>query len=108
GHDSVRVLNGGLRKWVAEGRALGAGEVRPAPAIFTPRIRPELRATAADVVESLHDPGVALIDARDEGQYVGAIRRGPRGGHIPGAIHLPRESLIGPDATFKPAPELRR
>src|SRR5262249_10172774 len=38
---------------------------------------------------------------RDEGQYTGRIRRGRRGGHIPGAIHLPRESFFNPDGTFQ-------
>src|SRR5206468_2900720 len=41
-----------------------------------------------------------IVDARDEGQFTGRIRRGPRGGHIPGAIHLPREALVGPDGRF--------
>ena len=51
---------------------------------------------------------VALVDARDEGQYAGRIRRGKRGGHIPGALHLPREALVDPEAgTFLPPAALR-
>lgn len=108
GHVSARVLNGGWRKWLAEGRPTESGEDIPAPAVFTPRPRPELRATAEEVLRRLGDPGVTLIDARDEAQYTGAVRRGPRGGHIPGALHLPRERLMAPDGTFLPGAELAR
>jgi thiosulfate/3-mercaptopyruvate sulfurtransferase len=107
GHDAVRVLNGGLAKWRAEGRPLTAGNILPPPAVFTPRTRPQLRATAEEVLASLNHSDVSLADARDAGQYAGAIRRGPRGGHIPGAIHLPREALMAEDGTFRTPEELR-
>jgi thiosulfate/3-mercaptopyruvate sulfurtransferase len=49
-----------------------------------------------------------LIDARDAGQYTGTRRRGPCGGHIPGAIHLPREYFFAPEGGFYPLDELRQ
>jgi thiosulfate/3-mercaptopyruvate sulfurtransferase len=107
GHEAVRVLNGGLRRWTAEGRALSAGPPAVQPRVFTPRPRPELRAVAEEVLKTVGQEGVALVDARDEGQYTGAIRRGPRGGHIPGARHLPREAFFREDGTFRAPEELR-
>ncbi|HWE64421.1 MAG TPA: rhodanese-like domain-containing protein, partial [Chloroflexota bacterium] len=94
GHDRVKVLNGGLRRWQREGRPLSRDVPRYAPATFTPRPRPEWRATAAEVLGWLHDPAVTLADARDAGQYTNAVRRGPRGGRIPGATNIPREAFV--------------
>ncbi len=95
GHDRVVILNGGLRKWQRENLPMTAAIPSYPPATFTPRVQPQLRATADDVLSLLHKPGVALIDARDSGQYTGAIaREHGRAGRIPGALNLPREELI--------------
>jgi thiosulfate/3-mercaptopyruvate sulfurtransferase len=76
--------------------------------VFTPRIRPELRVTAEQLAARLGQSDLQLIDARDAGQYTGARRRGPRGGHIPGALNLPRELFFSPQGGFHPFDELRR
>ncbi len=95
GHDRVVILNGGLHKWQRENLPMTAAIPDYPPATFTPRVQPQLRATAEDVLALLHKPGVALIDARDKGQYTGAIVREPgRRGRIPGALNIPREELI--------------
>ncbi|HXG24768.1 MAG TPA: sulfurtransferase, partial [Chthonomonadales bacterium] len=107
GHDQVRVLNGGWNRWIAEGRPVTSERTLVSPATFTPRPRPELRAKAEDVLAMIGHPEVTIIDARDEEQYTGAIRRGPRGGHIPGAVNLPREALVLPDGRFRSLEELR-
>jgi thiosulfate/3-mercaptopyruvate sulfurtransferase len=107
GHDSVRVLDGGWSKWLADARPTARGTESAPPAVFTPRPRPALRATADQVAARIGDASTCLIDARDEGQYTGAVRRGPRGGHIPGAIHLPRESFFRSDGTFRDTDALR-
>ena len=99
GHDRVVVLNGGLHKWQRENLPMTADIPNYPPATFTPSVQPQLRATAEDVLALLHKPGVALIDARDKGQYSGSIAREPgRRGRIPGALNIPREDLID-DAT---------
>ncbi len=108
GHDQVVVLNGGLAKWQRESLPLtNAIPVYP-PATFTPVVRPELRATAEEVLSLLGKPGVALVDARDRGQYTGAIVRSHgRPGHIPGALSIPREEIIDPaTGTFRNNEEL--
>jgi thiosulfate/3-mercaptopyruvate sulfurtransferase len=108
GHEQVVVLNGGFPKWQRENLPLtDAIPVYP-PAIFTPVVRPELRATAEDVLALLGRGDVALVDARDKGQYTGAIVRRPgRPGHIPGALNIPREELIdAATGTFRGNEEL--
>jgi thiosulfate/3-mercaptopyruvate sulfurtransferase len=107
GHEKVSVLDGGWNRWNDEGREIEAGPVLPPRASFTPKVQPEWRRTAEQVLISLGDAGVHLIDARDEAQYTGAKRRGPRGGHIPGAINLPRELFFSPEGGFRPLDSIR-
>nr|BBH91820.1 sulfurtransferase [Thermogemmatispora argillosa] len=97
GHREVRVLNGGFPRWLREGRPVTTEVPQFPPAVFTPRVQPELRATAEEVLAALGREGVRVIDARDVGQYSGRVVRRPgRPGHIPGAINIPREELVDP------------
>jgi thiosulfate/3-mercaptopyruvate sulfurtransferase len=110
GHDAVSVLNGGWNAWVGEERPVESGDVQVERAIFTPRVRPAMRIDAARLADSLHAEvgDCQLVDARDPGQYTGARRRGARGGHIPGAINVPRELFFAPGGGFLPVDEIRR
>jgi thiosulfate/3-mercaptopyruvate sulfurtransferase len=110
GHDAVSVLNGGWNAWVDQGRPVESGDVSVERAHFTARPRPKLRASAEQVAQLLghSDRDWQLIDARDPGQYSGARRRGPRGGHIPGAINVPRELFFSTQGGFLPVEEVRR
>jgi thiosulfate/3-mercaptopyruvate sulfurtransferase len=107
GHDAVSVLDGGWNRWVEEELPVTSEASSPATAEFHPRIRPEWRATAEQVVERRGEPGLALIDARDAGQFTGARRRGPRGGHIPGAANVPREVFFAEGGGFRDAGAIR-
>ena len=110
GHDKVVVLNGGLPKWQRENLPLNIAIPIYPHATLTPVLQPELRATAVDVLNLLGQPDVALIDARDQGQYSGQIVRKPgRPGHIPGALNIPREELMDPiTGTFRSNGELKQ
>jgi thiosulfate/3-mercaptopyruvate sulfurtransferase len=108
GHDNVSVLDGGWNRWVEEGRPVSKDVPRYPRATFTTRLRPEWRATAESVISRRDESGLVLIDARDGGQYRGDRRRGPRGGHIPGAINLPRELFFAEEGGFRGVDELRR
>lgn len=108
GHDAVSVLDGGWNRWIEEDRPVSGEEPTPDRASFTPRVRPEWRASAEEVLARKDEPGLLLIDARDPGQFTGARRRGPRGGHIPGAINLPRELFFAEGGGFRPAEEIHR
>src|SRR5262249_30390626 len=107
GHDAVSVLDRGWNRWVEEGRPVESGRVAVTPATFHARPRPWLRATAAAVRSSRGRADLELPDARDPGQYGGTRRRGPRGGHIPGALNLPRELFFAETGGFRPLAEIR-
>jgi thiosulfate/3-mercaptopyruvate sulfurtransferase len=108
GHDGVSVLDGGWRKWIAEGRPTTSEVPAPALAAFTPRLRPEWRKEAEDVLAASGRGGAFILDARDEGQYTGAVARGEgRPGRVPGARHLHADSLFDPESgTFRSDEEL--
>jgi thiosulfate/3-mercaptopyruvate sulfurtransferase len=107
GHDRAHVLDGGWKKWTAEGRPTTSEVPEPEPAAFTPRPRPEWRKEAEDVLPA-SGRGAFVLDARDEGQYTGAVARGEgRAGRVPGAAHLHADSLFDPESgTFRPDEEL--
>lgn len=109
GHDRVSVLDGGWNRWRDEGRPVEAGEAAVGRAVFTPRTRPGRRFTAEQLLGILGSAADwQIVDARDEGQYTGARRRGERGGHVPGAINVPRELFFAPGGGFLPLEEIRR
>jgi thiosulfate/3-mercaptopyruvate sulfurtransferase len=110
GHTNVALMNGGWIQWTAENRARSADLPAPAPAAFTARPRPELVATAADVVAAINKPGVKIVDARTTGEIEGRDLRGiKRAGFIESSVPVYWEDLLDPQAkTFKPADEIRK
>lgn len=109
GHDAVAVLDGGLPKWLREGRPVESGPARPQQAVFTPRFRPELVRGLAAVREELARGSAEVADARNAGRFTGAepeFRAGLKSGHMPGAKNLPYGNLFRPDGTFLPPPEI--
>ncbi|MCS6887953.1 sulfurtransferase [Chloroflexus sp.] len=107
GFEQVRILNGGLVKWLAEGRPLTTEVPNYPPATFTPRPQPHLRKTADQVLQALGSD-VLLIDARNEQEYRGLESRAARGGHIPGARNVFYQSLVsGPHQTYLSPDQLR-
>lgn len=109
GHDDVRMLNGGLVKWLLEERDTTRAVARFAPTEFTVTVQPQWLATAQDVELALQDPSMFLVDARDYDLYVGArcISAAPRAGHIPGAVTMPARWQVTPDMkTLLPADRL--
>ncbi len=107
GHDAVRILDGGLIKWLAEGRPLSQEIPTFAPRVFTPRPQPALRRTVDQIVGALGGEAL-LIDARSPNEYIGVESRAARGGHIPGAVNVfYRDLITGPDQTYPSAEELQ-
>ncbi len=117
GHDrdKLKLVNGGRKKWLAEGRALTADVPTPAPTTYqasTPNWK--LRAYRDEVLQKLGDPNVTLIDVRSPDEFSGKVIAPPgmsesaqRGGHIPGAQSAPWLNAVKDDGTFKSADELR-
>ena len=108
GHERCAVLDGGWARWAAEGRPVSVEVPSLAPTPFTPRPRPALRVTAEEIAAGLGRDDRLLVDARDPGQYTGAVVRGSRGGHIPGAVNIPAKTLVNADGTWKSVEELRQ
>lgn len=107
GKEDIAVLDGGFNRWNELGLPLTADEPSVPDVTFTPRICPWLRATAEEVQRQISDRSRQIIDARDEGMYSGRTQRGTRGGHIPGAVNLPTQSLVRRDGRWKTRNELR-
>jgi len=110
GHDAIAVLDGGLRAWRAEGRPVESGPGRPTPRPFTARRRPELVRDVEAMRANIGTRAAQVLDARSAGRFAGTEpepRAGLRGGHIPGSLNLPYETLYRPDGTLKPPDELR-
>ena len=87
-----RVLDGGWTTWSEEGRAVSDEPVAPAPRRFTPRLRPRLRRTLAEV-EQARARGATLVDARPRHLFLGD-RATANTGHIPGSRCLPYQELV--------------
>ncbi|MFI1962612.1 sulfurtransferase [Streptomyces pathocidini] len=106
GHGDVRVLDGGLAAWTAEGRPLSTEVPSPAGGDFTPRPG-GLPVLGADDAGALARAGV-LLDARAGERYRGEVEPiDPVGGHIPGALSAPTTDNCTSDGRFRPAAELR-
>lgn len=111
GHDKVAVLDGGLPKWLAEGRPVESGPARPQPAVFTARFRPELVRGLEEVRAELASGRATIADARSSGRFSGAepeIRPGLKSGHMPGAKNLPYPDILAADGTYLPPAEIAR
>jgi thiosulfate/3-mercaptopyruvate sulfurtransferase len=106
GHDRVAVLDGGFNRWKALNLPLTNDVSVVAPRTFRPDERASLRMEAEQVLKSIGDPAKVIVDARDEGQYTGAVRRGARGGHVPSAVNIAAKSLFNVDGTWKANEEL--
>jgi thiosulfate/3-mercaptopyruvate sulfurtransferase len=110
GHDAVAVLDGGLKKWRAEGRAVESGPASPPRRTFRARLRPELVRDLGAMRANLDSRAAQVLDARSAGRFAGTEpepRAGLRGGHIPGSLNLPYETLYRADGTLRPPDELR-
>jgi thiosulfate/3-mercaptopyruvate sulfurtransferase len=107
GHSAVAVLDGGMTKWLKEGRPV-TDEVLPAPeAHFTPDANSAARYEADEVLAAINDPDVTIVDARDANQYAGEVYRGSRRGHIPSAVNLSAKTFFDEDGTWKSDEALR-
>ncbi|HEY1326751.1 MAG TPA: sulfurtransferase [Casimicrobiaceae bacterium] len=108
GHDAVAVLDGGYARWTAEKRPVTTDEPSVAPTTLdVERVAPTV--SASGVAASLPRHTLVLVDARGAERYRGDTEpMDPVAGHIPGAINRPFTRNLKPDATFRPASELRR
>jgi thiosulfate/3-mercaptopyruvate sulfurtransferase len=104
GHDKVEILDGGWRKWKAEGRPVETGDGAPAePAVFTARLRDGWVAKTTDVMEAIETGSATVVDARTAARFDGTEGSGYPGvasGHMPRAINTPWARFFDPGHNF--------
>jgi len=111
GHDVVGVLDGGLARWLAEGRPLSTDIPQPASRSFAARLCPGFVASKAELVSLSGRSDRLILDARAPERYRGEIEPlDPRAGHIPGARSAPYADNLtdGPLPVFRSPAQLRR
>jgi len=110
GHDAAAVLDGGIDKWIAEGRPITADRPSVQSARFV-AMTPRPVISSADILRGLSNHSsnpLTIIDARAPERFRGDIEPlDPVAGHIPGAINRPYGANLTPQQTFKPAELLR-
>ena len=116
GHQDVRIMNGGRKKWLAEGRELGTQTPSHATATYragAPDL--SLRAFLPEVQAAVKSGRAALVDVRSPAEFTGEILAPPglpetcqRGGHIPGAKSIPWGKACNEDGTFKSPDDLKQ
>ncbi|MCI0527944.1 MAG: sulfurtransferase [Nitrospira sp.] len=116
GHNDVRLMNGGRKKWIVEGREL-VKEIPTYPKTSYRAKNPDysIRAYLPDVSKAVENRAVQLVDVRSPQEFTGEILAPPglpetcqRGGHIPTAKNIPWSKACNDDGTFKSAEELKK
>ncbi len=111
GHEKVRVLDGGLKKWIAEGHPVQGGNVMVKPATFKATFDAKRVRSIREMTANLASKAEQVIDARAKERFEGTApepRPGLRGGHIPGSRSLPYNLLIDTaTGMMKPLDQLR-
>jgi thiosulfate/3-mercaptopyruvate sulfurtransferase len=114
GHQNGALMNGGRKKWEAEGRPYTTDPPSPASASYT-AAQPDLslRAFLREVLD--RPAGTALVDVRSPAEFSGEVIAPPgmtetaqRAGHVPGASNIPWAQAANEDGTFKSPEELRQ
>lgn len=104
GVSDIVVLDGGLAAWQAAG---GPTEDLPPVAVerhFTPRIRADLIKTTEQILASMNNALIQIVDARPAGRFTGAApepRKDLPSGHIPGSINIPGGQYLTPTGHMK-------
>ncbi|MFN0151466.1 MAG: sulfurtransferase [bacterium] len=114
GHADVRLVNGGRKKWLVEGREISRDVPKSSPVTYAAKPADwSLRALRDDVRDGLGKPARALVDVRSPAEFAGEVIAPPgmsetaqRAGHIPGAASIPWVQATRGDGAFKSLEEL--
>jgi len=115
GHKDVRIMNGGRKKWLSEGRELSMEEPKVTPTTYrASKADLSLRAFLPQVQDAQKQANASMVDVRSPQEFSGEILAPPglpetcqRGGHIPGARNIPWSKSCNDDGTFKTYDELK-
>jgi thiosulfate/3-mercaptopyruvate sulfurtransferase len=116
GHQNAKLMNGGRKLWEIEKRPMTKDQPRTTPSAYSiPATDESIRAYRDEVMHTLHQNKINLVDVRSPDEYTGKIIAPPgmsetaqRAGHIPGAKNIPWAKAANDDGTFKTADELLR
>lgn len=106
----VAILDGGLQKWVAEGRPVESGEAIVSPSTFISAGGEGEVRTKADVLTNLETRAEQVVDARDNPRFTGKepdFRPEVASGHIPASFNVPFDAVLNENGTFKAEAGLR-
>ena len=115
GHSSVKLMNGGRAKWLAENRPTTIDAANPEAKTYRASDPDEsIRAYRDQVLAGVGSGSISLVDVRSPQEFSGELLAPPnlpqegsqRGGHIPGAANIPWAQAANEDGTFKSADEL--
>jgi len=101
GHDEVSVLDGGIDKWLAEGRPVDDLPPIPRERHFIPRVNQFLVRDKGQVLANLDSKRDQLVDARPADRFAGKGKEPwphQKVGHIPGSLNLPWSTLLDPQS----------
>jgi len=113
GHDDVKLLDGGRKKWELDGRELTADKVERPATSYTAKERDlSLRAYRDEVISSIGTKN--LVDVRSPDEFSGKIaapahlpqEQAQGRGHVPGAVNVPWSKAANEDGTFRSDDEL--
>jgi thiosulfate/3-mercaptopyruvate sulfurtransferase len=116
GHKDARIMNGGRKKWMDEGRPMTKDVPTPRQTAYrTKSPDPSIRAVRDDVLAAARTKSSTLVDVRSPKEYSGELlapealpqEGAQRGGHVPGAANIPWAENVQADGTFKPADQLK-
>ena len=116
GHQDVRLINGGRKKLIAEGRPMTTDVPEYAHTTYkVSQVDPSIRADRDFIRQRLGQANFGLVDVRSSPEFVGDIiapagmtETAQRPGHIPGAKSIPWGTAVAEDGTFKPVEDLQK
>ena len=110
GAQNVAILDGGIAKWKAEGRALSSGPEAARSRHYTVWHDPARLRSKAQVLANIANLGEQLVDARGGPRFTGEQAETSPDvacGHVPGARNVPYPLLFKPDGTWQNKRALR-
>lgn len=111
GHQAVAVLDGGMKKWLADRRQTETVVPTPLPATFEAHIDVERMRDMAFMRDNILSGATQVVDARSAGRFEGTEpepRAGVRGGHIPNSVNVHYAQLVNDNGTLRSATQLRQ
>lgn len=109
GHEKVSVLDGGLPKWLREGRPTQSGQAKLPPTDYLVSVPRRLQRSHEDVRRALEDKSFVVIDARPTARFKGTApepRPGLQRGHMRTAKSLPHSVLLSSEGAMLPEANL--